>query len=381
MRAGLDAGSDVRVVLGTNHLGFGGAEAAAVAVANELASRSHDVTLWVLHDEPGKMQRLDDLDAAVSVRQFSCTGFRSTAALRELHRAVKQDRPDAAVYVSNATAAGVHALVTRAPVYYWVQNHARSTYGRVLELAARVAGARIVALNRSVAATVIGGCRTVIPNPMPSPDGEHVEAVRSPAWRDGRLLIVGRIVPQKDHDFLLHVMSLLRPRPVPLELDVVGGPESPYFDRIRALAHQRGVASVVHFHGNVSAKPWFERGPMFVMTSQWEGQGVVFMEAASHGCPIIARDAPGVRDTLGLAYEGLTPHDSPSAMAAKIDAWMDEPEATATRARLLQDRMHHQYSSVHVIDLWERSFDATRGSRVVQFIDGRKGRSPRGARF
>jgi glycosyltransferase involved in cell wall biosynthesis len=358
--------SGVRIVLGTNDLGYGGAEAAAVAVANELSHRSHEVTVWVLQDQPGKMQRLQDLDHAVAVRRFSFESLQSAAALRELHHAITADRPDAAVYVSNPVAAAIHAVATSTQVFYWIQNYARSPRARLLELGARMAGARIVALNRSVAASVIGGCRTVVPNPMLPPRHEHVGREDPPAWNDGRLLVVGRIVPQKDHAFLLDVMSSLRPRPVPLELDVVGGPESPYFDQVKAEAARRGLAPVVHFHGRASAVPWFERRPMFVMTSRWEGQGVVFMEAASHGCPIVARDAPGVRDTLGAAYEGLTEHDDPRAMAARIDAWIDDPDATTTRATRLQAHLYQQYSCARVVDTWERLFEPSRRPRSTR---------------
>jgi glycosyltransferase involved in cell wall biosynthesis len=80
------------------------------------------------------------------------------------------------------------------------------------------------------------------------------------------------------------------------------------------------------------------------------------MEAAARGCPIVARDAPGVRETLAVGYEGLTPHDSPEAMAATIDAWIDDPRATARRAQLLQEQMYLRFAGARVAEEWERLF-------------------------
>ena len=342
----------MKIVVATNGLGFGGAEAAIVTVANELARRSHDVTVWTLRTvQP--MQRIDDLDAEVTIRRLAFDSFTSPASVLGLRRIIEEDRPDAAIYIANPVAAAFHALMDSAPVFYWVQNYIRPRRIRWYELAARSTGTHLVALNDSVGTSVIGGCRTVVPNPMP-PSEASSATVHEPAWREGRLLVVGRIVPQKDHEFLLRVVSWLRTNGCAVQLDVVG--DGGLLDDVVESARRRGLSDAVHFHGRAASTPWFARQPLVVMTSHWEGQGVVLLEAASHGCPIVARDAPGVRDCLGSGYEGLTPHDSPEAMATTIRAWIEDPHATAERADRLRTRMTAWYSSPKVADAWEQLF-------------------------
>ena len=342
----------MKIVVATNGLGFGGAEAAIVTVANELARRSHDVTVWTLRTgQP--MQRIDDLDSGITIRRLAFNSFTSPAAVRGLRRIIREERPDAALYIANPVAASLHALMGSAPVFYWVQNSVRPRRIRWYEVAARLTGTRLVALNDSVDASVIGGCQNVVPNPMP-PSATRTDTKRPPAWRELRLLVVGRIVPQKDHAFLLSVVSSLRSNGCPVQLDVVG--DGGLLDDVVESARERGLSGAVHFHGSAASTPWFARRPMVVMTSHWEGQGVVLMEAAAHGCPIVARDAPGVRDCLGPDYEGLTPHDSPEAMATTIQEWIEDPHATAARAARLRARMTAWYSSTKVVDTWEHLF-------------------------
>jgi glycosyltransferase involved in cell wall biosynthesis len=364
-------GAIVKIVIGTNGLGFGGAEAAIVTVANELARRSHDVTIWTLRTgQP--IQRIDDFDARVAIQQLAFDSFKSPTSIRDLQRAVADARPDAALYIANPVAAGVHALVDSAPVFYWVQNYIRPRRIRWYEAAARVAGAQLVVLNDAVGTSVIGGCRTVVPNPMPPSEAGGIPA--PPAWREGRLLTVGRIVPQKDHEFLLRVVASLRASGYPVQLDVVG--DGGLLDDVVASAERREVTEAVVFHGGAPSTPWFARRPFVVMTSHWEGHSVVLMEAASHGCPVVARDAPGVRDCLGSDYEGLTPHDSPEAMAATIGAWIDDPRATAERADRLRERMTQWYSTTTVVDAWEHLFR----ERSSRRLDRLRRRAPDGSR-
>ncbi len=343
----------MRIVVGANNLGFGGAEAAIVTVTNELARRDHDMTVWILRpDEPAP--RLGEFEPTVTIRRLELGSFKSPSAVRHLRSAVRADRPEAALYIANPVAAAAHRAVhPTGPVSYWVQNYIRPRRIRWLEAGAQLAGVGLVGLNDSVAETVPGGCRAVIANPMPPPPTTGARAT-SPAWFDGQLLIVGRIVPQKDHAFLIDVMAALRAMDEPCSVDVIG--DGGLLDALRTRCAQRGVADVVRFHGRTSAGPWFARGPLVVMTSHWEGHSLVLMEAANHGCPIVARDAPGVRDVLGADYEGLTAHDNPEAMATTIADWVRNRDATTARAAQLQRRLRAAYSRGRVADAWERLF-------------------------
>jgi glycosyltransferase involved in cell wall biosynthesis len=125
-----------------------------------------------------------------------------------------------------------------------------------------------------------------VPNPVRALEGT---ASRSRSGERFRFLSVGRLSHQKGQDLLLEALALARPHLPPVELTLVGsGPEE---DRLRRLTRQLGLDEIVHFPGYVSdPAPWFRSADCFVLTSRWEGFGVVLVEALQFGLPLVAVD-------------------------------------------------------------------------------------------
>ena len=125
-----------------------------------------------------------------------------------------------------------------------------------------------------------------VPNPVRALEGATSRS--SPEGRF-RFLSVGRLSHQKGQDLLLEAVALARPHLPPVELTLVGsGPEE---DRLRRLTQQLGLEDIVRFEGYVSdPAPWFRSADCFVLTSRWEGFGVVLVEALQFGLPLLAVD-------------------------------------------------------------------------------------------
>ena len=134
-----------------------------------------------------------------------------------------------------------------------------------------------------------------------------------PADKDvDRLVVLGRLVPHKRVDVVLRAVAEVvseRPR---LHVDVCGkGPEAP---RLHALATGLGIADRVTFHGFVSEERKHEllkRAGLQVCGSDVEGWGQVVIEAASYGVPTIARDVPGLRESVHDQTTGWLVPDDP----------------------------------------------------------------------
>ncbi len=114
-----------------------------------------------------------------------------------------------------------------------------------------------------------------------------------------RMVVLGRLVPHKRVDVVLHALAALRDERPGLHLDVCGqGPDRP---RLEALAARLDLADRVTFHGflpEAAKERLLRRAALHVCASDVEGWGQAVVEAAGYGVPTVARDVPGLRDSV-----------------------------------------------------------------------------------
>lgn len=116
------------------------------------------------------------------------------------------------------------------------------------------------------------------------------------------LLTVARLVPVKNIGAQLRVLVRLKQNYPKLELWVVGaGPEQ---KRLQDLAEALGVFSLVRWLGwQNDLSKFYREADIFLITSDSEGWGMVAVEAAAWGLPIIMTD-------VGLAGEVIKNEES-----------------------------------------------------------------------
>jgi len=161
-------------------------------------------------------------------------------------------------------------------------------------------------LGWSTPVEIIGNGTTV--PPVDLRDGEHDEAY---AAKDlDRVVVLGRLVPHKRVDLVLHALHALRDERPHLHLDVCG--KGPELDRLRWVAADLDLADRVTFHGYVAEETKQEilrRAALHVCASDIEGWGQVVIEAAGYGIPTVARDVPGLRDSIRDGETGFLVED------------------------------------------------------------------------
>jgi glycosyltransferase involved in cell wall biosynthesis len=139
------------------------------------------------------------------------------------------------------------------------------------------------------------------------------------------LLFVGRLVEKKGLRHLIDAMpAILRAHPTAF-LTVAGfGPEEA---QLREQARALGVAAQVRFLGPVRQEELpdlYRRAAVFVApfvagsSGDQEGLGLVLVEAAGCGCPVVAGDVPAVRDVVVDRRVGIRvpPGDAASLASA-----------------------------------------------------------------
>lgn len=158
----------------------------------------------------------------------------------------------------------------------------------------------------------------VITNPCPIDQIRlKADAERPKDMPNGPYLInVARLVPQKDQNMLLEAYAISQKT---LPLVIVG--EGKLNADLKSKAKSLGVEDQVHFVGN-QANPyvWMKHAELFVLSSKFEGLGIVLFEALACGTPIISVDCPGgVRDIFKGELESYLCDQNADALAQKID--------------------------------------------------------------
>ncbi|WP_323793421.1 glycosyltransferase family 4 protein [Nocardioides sp.] len=175
-----------------------------------------------------------------------------------------------------------------------------------------------------------------------------------------RLLVLGRLVPHKRVDLVLRAMHALRHERPGLHLDVCG--KGPQLDRLRWIAADLDLADRVTFHGYVAEstkQALLRRAALHVCASDIEGWGQVVIEAAGYGIPTVARDVPGLRDSIRDGETGWLVPDSDDLAVVQtrltdaIRSALDDLEAPRRRRLAFEasttwaagfswSRMHHE---------------------------------------
>jgi glycosyltransferase involved in cell wall biosynthesis len=143
-----------------------------------------------------------------------------------------------------------------------------------------------------------------------------------------RLLCVASLTPVKDHATLLRALARIADQVPGVQLHLVG--DGPLRTELALQADALGVARRVSFHGAVPhdrLPHYYRAADLLVLSSRYESQAMVALEAAACGCPVVGT-AVGVLPELPCAR--VVPVGDAAALADAIAAAVSERGAPAT---------------------------------------------------
>ncbi len=330
----------------------GGAERVALRLIEDFLKAGHDVDL-VLLSAGGELMEL--LPPQVRVVDLKAPRIRN--ALVPLVRYFRDRRPDGIqISMWPLTSVGLIAhRLARSRARTIVSEHitlskqypTSGSAGAALRASIRLtyplADAR-VAVSKQAAddlARISGISREtieVVYNPVGRPPAEltvppAIEAVWGGAT--DRIIAVGSLKAQKNHLLLIRSFAALSHSRPTARLLILG--EGELRPQLEALAKAEGVADKIVMPGfSIDPWPFYASANLFVLSSDYEGYGLVLVEAMRSGLSIVSTDCEsGPREILADGrYGSLVPCGDCAALAAAMEAALDTP----TDPRLLMDR-------------------------------------------
>ena len=124
-----------------------------------------------------------------------------------------------------------------------------------------------------------------------------------PANPKVKILFIGRLIPRKGFDRVVHALPKVRElAQVPFEVEVVG--TGKYRQELDELGEQLGVSDLIRYVGMVpydQLEKSYQYADVFVLTSLSEGMPSVILEAMGCGLPVIASNVGGNNE---IVHEG-----------------------------------------------------------------------------
>lgn len=168
---------------------------------------------------------------------------------------------------------------------------------------------------------------------------------------------VGRLWKQKDYTTLLKSFDKLNPENA--ELWIVG--KGPLMNDLVELRNELGLTSSVQFIGPLHPNripAFMNAADGFVLSSWWEGFGLVVTEAMATELPVVATDCGGPKDIIEPGISGfLTPRSSPDKLANRLEEVMQmDPEARAKIGRQARQRVEDEFSIRELSKKWIETY-------------------------
>jgi D-inositol-3-phosphate glycosyltransferase len=160
------------------------------------------------------------------------------------------------------------------------------------------------------------------------------------------LLFVGRIQPLKGADVALRCLAALDDQTT--ELALVGGPSGvdgpAELDRLRMLAAELGIddrVRWVHPQPHAGLVDWYRAADVCVVPSRTESFGLVALEAAACGTPVVAAEVGGLRSLVEDGETGfLVSGRAASDYAAPVGLLLAHPQLAAGMGGAAAARSH-----------------------------------------
>lgn len=295
----------MKIVIIVQRLTNGGAEHVAAMWAQGFSQKGYEV-VFIIHDENApityKLPESVSLHNIVSHHKNKI--LRTIDRTWKLHSLLKRESPDIIIDVLNDYWKRIAMIGTSA----FKVSTEHNTFERPANATEKYNKWRKIWLNRTynhvtvltqADKDVIGNKLkhvTVLPNPLAFEPMEKLDASK----KEKVILAVGRLDAghYKGFDILIKAFGMAS---TDWSLQIAGAGKPAALEKYKQLAKECGVEDRVEFLGfKNDPKPLYQKASIFVLSSRYEGFGLVLIEAMSQGCACIACDYKGRQKEIML---------------------------------------------------------------------------------
>jgi glycosyltransferase involved in cell wall biosynthesis len=221
--------------------------------------------------------------------------------------------------------------------HMWPGNHNPRTISLQRQLERR---AHQAAVSQALARALPSCAKAVLPNPF----DDRIFFVNGNMSRDRDILFVGRLIPQKGAHILIDAISRLEPKEHSISVTVAG--EGPERAQLQTLITARGLNGCIQLHGQVTgaglAELFNQHRIVVVPSIHPEAFGLVALEAVACGCVVMASNAGGLPEAIGLCGVTFPAGDAASLSETLQDLLCSPHEMNRFRATADQHLAKHR---------------------------------------
>ena len=165
------------------------------------------------------------------------------------------------------------------------------------------------------------------------------------------LLAVGRLTQAKDYPNLFTAFTKLSELYDDVQLAVIG--EGDEQAALTVIVTELGLTSRVHFLGlRRDVHEWMSAADVFVLSSAWEGFGLVVAEAMACERVVVATDCGGVKEVIGDCGILVPAKNSTALAQGLIQALALNAEVSSELGGLARKRVMNFYSLSTQVKSW-----------------------------
>ena len=358
----------MKIFVVCSRLGYGGAEHVAVMWANGFVERGHDVTLISnLYEEI-----TFKIDERIKVRNLISSVDSKTkkwgGAVKNFRKLAKETQPDVIISVMRVCSViaklavigmNIPVIATEHNAYEWPECHPMPFQARFFKFRLSKFYKAVTVLTEADKLVIGNRLKNavVIPNP------HLLDPLNESTSRENVLLAVGRLDAWqvKGFDVLIKAWEkIVKSEELIVnrygwKLQIAGTGSEKSLNYLKGLCQENGVEDYVEFLGfQKDIEKFYQKASIFVLSSRYEGFGLVLIEAMSQGCACIACDYKGRQceiiqnDSQGLCCEP----DDVDALAEAMRKMITDDEYRESIRNNAVERSKY-YSLDNIMGKWE----------------------------
>jgi glycosyltransferase involved in cell wall biosynthesis len=170
------------------------------------------------------------------------------------------------------------------------------------------------------------------------------------------VLAIGRLIEQKDHATLLEAFARVHATHPEARLAILGW--GPLEAATKERVHRLGLDEAAFVLGRVEPRDWLARADVFAHTSQWEGFGIVLLEAMLSSLPVVATRVSAIPEIVVDGETGLlAPPGDAIAIADALARLLDNVDLRRRLGASGLARAHDEFSVQRMVEQTMRVYD------------------------